>query len=194
MSRLRRFRRLGVPTALLWVGAAILAGELLGGVLAGFGGVYVVSSGSMAPAVQAGDAVVARSAPAAQVETGQVVTFRDIERGVFVTHRVASINREGTQLRFTTRGDANSGSESWTAGAETRLAVMVARIPAVGRLADWPVSEAGQALLYLLTALIFATGATRWIWEPSQNGLLTGHVPPAGARHRLKIPHRLPRR
>ena len=78
----------------LLVAAVVLAAAVLTGSL----GVQavLVRSGSMAPAIRAGDALVVRPVAAASVAVGDVVTFPDPHRpGRTLTHRVVQASSGG---------------------------------------------------------------------------------------------------
>ena len=63
-----------------------------------------ITSGSMQPALRPGDVVIATGAEVAKVQPGTIVVFEDPKRHDLVTHRVVSVNEDGT---FVTKGDAN---------------------------------------------------------------------------------------
>src|SRR5690349_106742 len=69
----------------------------------------VVSSGSMAPALDVGDLVVVEPFHGQRIHTGTVVVFDDQAAGRSTIHRVVKVADDGT---FTTRGDANPAADS----------------------------------------------------------------------------------
>lgn len=62
-----------------------------------------VDSGSMAPAIHTGDAIIIQKENA--YEAGDIITFYQEE--LYITHRI--VNRQGTQL--VTKGDANNAND-----------------------------------------------------------------------------------
>ena len=90
-------------------------------------------SGSMAPAIDAGDVVLARDATAAELRAGQIATIPDPLSGRLITHRVVSVARDGDRVTVVTRGDANDGSERWVLRADAPVGRVVGRIPLLGR-------------------------------------------------------------
>jgi signal peptidase len=105
-------------------------------------------SGSMAPSIAAGDVVIARGAPVADVAPGQVVGIEDPLSGRLITHRVVSVARSDGRVTVVTRGDANDASERWVLRGDASVQRMVARVPVVGRVLVWFSSP--------LTRLVFA--------------------------------------
>lgn len=71
----------------------------------------VITSGSMEPGVRPGDIVVIEpvDATATPLDVGDVATYRQPGSGRRVTHRIASVDDNGT---YTTKGDANQRADS----------------------------------------------------------------------------------
>lgn len=94
-----------------------------------------------------------------EVEVGDIVTFNDKERGRLVTHRVEEIKPETDIISFTTRGDANTGTEQWSLVRSGSMGKVDLRIPRLGyfvRSATYPALSAS-----LLTAVVLAFGVWR---------------------------------
>jgi signal peptidase I len=126
---------------------------------------HVEVSDSMRPALRAGDVVWLRDVAAREAEVGDVVAFPHPQRGDVVLHRVVSRRREGGRLAFTTRGDANTGVERWTATPGGTLGRATAvRVPHAGRavavLAGPPL-----AILASLAGLALAGLLLRRVWR-----------------------------
>ena len=90
---------------LRFVPLAILAGLFIVVLLVQPFHVYVVHTGSMAPALPLRSAVVVREGV---YQIGQPISFTI--HGETVTHRFVKYNRDGT---LTTKGDANQTNDSW---------------------------------------------------------------------------------
>ncbi|BCY06803.1 signal peptidase I [Actinoplanes sp. L3-i22] len=124
----------------------------------------VVVSGSMQPAIRAGDVVVTAPVPGKDIHAGYVIRFRDPSRpGRAVLHRVQRIGDDG---RLITKGDANRVADSTPVpvGAVTgmgRLRVPYAGLPMLWWLRrDYPkVALTGLALMTL--CLLVPAG---WGW------------------------------
>src|SRR5687767_6954777 len=129
--RARRPFRAAGRVGLAIVGLALATPLLMP--LAGFRPM-VVQSGSMAPTLLPGDAIVARTVSPAAVRVGQVVTFRDPSRqGMLLTHRVVERSRDAAGYTFVTRGDANTGEERWSIAENGKLGRLAVRVPGLGR-------------------------------------------------------------
>jgi len=68
---------------------------------------YVVLSGSMEPAMSAGDVIVAEAVPPSTISAGDVVTFAAAGETRPTTHRVIEVVETEQGLAFRTAGDAN---------------------------------------------------------------------------------------
>jgi signal peptidase len=98
----------------------------------------VVRSASMAPTLDVGDLIVVDEVRARDVAVGDIVTFDDRDRsGEVVTHRVVRVSDGGEDIRFETRGDANSTSERWSRPPDAVVPRLSLRVPAVGRALGW---------------------------------------------------------
>ena len=151
---------------------AAVAGLLIGLVLAaglptvvGLRG-FTVMSGSMEPAISTGDIVVNRQIVATAAKTGDVVTFSDPEgSGKLITHRVTSITPDGRQLRFITKGDANSGVERWSIPTGDRIGRVVYKLPQLGFYFAWTRKPFGLVGLVGVPALLLGGMELRKIWR-----------------------------
>jgi signal peptidase len=152
----------------------------------------VVTSGSMAPEIQAGDAVVIRQVTSAsQLRPGQVVTFYPTESSQLITHRIVYlatvvrrdengqvvVDQNGNELRdpyIRTKGDANA-TEDPNLTPATQVRGIVREVhPGWGFLLGLAHSPLGRLLLFAPPLLMLA-GAE-----------LISRVP-AGARARRRL-------
>lgn len=123
----------------LWFLAACMAVTLVP-ILFGWQS-YVIITGSMEPGISAGDVVLTSPHHDPGTLLGRVVSFEDPGRpGEVLTHRVVSINDDGT---LTTKGDANPTVDSVPVPIESvtglgRLLVMFVGLPVVWfRAGNW---------------------------------------------------------
>lgn len=118
---------------------------------------FTILSGSMQPAYGVGDVVLDEHIRPATARPGDVVTFNDPSReGATVTHRVERLTRSGEQVRFVTRGDANTASETWTVPVSGTIGRVRMRVPKVGWVLQWARSREGKLLLIALPAALLA--------------------------------------
>jgi signal peptidase len=126
----------------------------------------VERSGSMEPAIGAGDLLVAREISAHALRTGDVVTFPDAVRpGVLLTHRVVAVRRLGARVDVTTRGDANRTPEQWSIAAGDRVGRLALSVPRLGYVVAALDDRRLRSALILLACAAFAACALRRIWR-----------------------------
>jgi len=158
----------GLGSFLAWTVAGLVAGIALSMLvpLAFHARPLTVMSGSMEPTIHTGDVVMSRQVPPAQLQRGDIVSFRDPERGgLLVTHRVRTITRKGDKFTFITKGDANNSSERWRVAATDRVGHTMYRIPAIGRVLAFSHTRQGILMLVLLPLLVLAGLEIVSIWR-----------------------------
>ena len=88
----------------------------------------VVTSGSMEPEISAGDILIARPVPAAEIVVGDVVSMSTPALGATVTHRVVEVTADG----FILQGDANATADPQPYPAPDQVWRLAAVVPAAG--------------------------------------------------------------
>lgn len=124
---------------------------------------YLVTSGSMVPAMSPGDLIVVDpAAPGEGFSPPTTITFRDPARGL-VTHRVIkSEQAPNGEIQYTTKGDANPDPESGTVPQSALVGSVRYVVRDVGMPLQWAQQErwgplAAWGLLTLL-AIWLAVG------------------------------------
>lgn len=128
---------------------------------------FTVLTGSMEPAIAAGDVVVEERISPLDAGPGDVVTFQDPEdEDRLITHRVQTVHRDGGTLLFVTQGDANNASERWTISPDGDLGRVLYVIPSIGHAAVLTHTPAGLLLLLFVPLLLWAIDELIRIWRP----------------------------
>jgi signal peptidase len=128
---------------------------------------FTVLTGSMEPAIAAGDVVIEERISPLDAEPGDVVTFKDPEdQSQLITHRVRSIRRDGSSLRFVTQGDANNTVEHWRIASGGELGRVLYAIPWVGHLTVLTHTRIGLLLILFVPLLLLAIDELLRIWRP----------------------------
>lgn len=136
----------------------ILAALLWGFRLFGYE-VLVVQSGSMEPNYHVGALVYVKPVDAAELETGDVITF-ELGGGVRGTHRIIEVLEDNGSLSFRTKGDNNDDADVNPVLPEAILGEVKFTIPYLGFLISYIQQPPGTyvaisvvAVLLLLTIL-----------------------------------------
>ena len=179
---MRALRILGTGVGGFCVGLLLLIACLLSiGPLTG-SRVLTVMSGSMAPTIHTGDAIVVRKISPVDLRVGDVITFRDPADGKrLITHRLRSLRISGEQAHAVTKGDANTGMERWTIKRDGDVAVVRHQLPKLGFLLHWMRTQPGRLVFVVLPALLLCAFELRRIWRPSAGG------PGIGAHAQLRL-------
>ena len=90
----------------------------------------VVYSGSMRPAIDVGDVVIAVKVPASKVEEGDIIEFR--EGNITVIHRVIEVYQTKEARLLVTKGDANREPDSEPVFPGQVRGKVVLRVPKLG--------------------------------------------------------------
>jgi signal peptidase I len=158
----------GIGSYLTWTVVGLAAGLALSMLvpLAFHARPLTVMSGSMEPAIHTGDVVVSRQVHPDEVRRGDIVSFRDPERGgLLVTHRVRTITRKGDKFTFVTKGDANNSSERWRVAKTDRIGHTMFRLPALGRGLAFAHTRKGIVLLVMIPLALMGILEIASIWR-----------------------------
>lgn len=130
-----------------------------------------VLSGSMEPAISAGDVIIIRPlAPKEELKEGDVVTYKATNtkgatQQMLITHRVIgilSVNDKPTA--YMTKGDANDSKDLHPISRDQVVGVYVGRIPYFGYLAGFLRTPLGVILLLVIPGLLVIAGEVRKIY------------------------------
>ena len=114
-----------------------------------------VLSGSMRPAFNPGDLLITKEVPATELHVGDVVVLRNGNDYSLFSHRVVGINRTGSKIFITTRGDANPTTDMGKVEIYMNQTVPkgIGHIPWLGRVivyfTNHKVSAIGDMLILL---------------------------------------------
>ncbi len=129
-------------------------------------------TGSMEPGIRPGDVVVTVAKPAAQVEVGDVITYRiPVEDRRIETHRVVEVlhHRDGS-IAIRTQGDANENADPWTATLQDdqvwELKAVVPKLGSVIRAFRAPAVQHGIFWVALGGLLLLGLST---IWKKDQD-------------------------
>ncbi len=128
---------------------------------------YVVESSSMSPAIGAGDLVIVNDIAPAQIENGDIITFRRGTEGTIVTHRVVEIERTNGQYRFTTKGDANDAPDSQPVRGENVIGKVWFSVPLAGYIVAFGNTQFGLAALVVVPSVLLLVSELRDIYRSS---------------------------
>ena len=115
-----------------------------------FASAYIVTSGSMSPAIKTGSVVL--SVKSNSYRPGDVITFTTGDDKTFITHRI--IFKNYANNTYITSGDANNNLDRWTVNSESVKGKVLFTIPYAGYLANFAKEPYGFILLVIVPATI----------------------------------------
>ncbi len=127
----------------------------------------VVYSGSMEPTLGVGSLAFVERVPAAEVRTGDVITFSDPNgRARLVTHRVAEVvEAPGGGHAYRTKGDANAERDPWAIALPDGAGRLAFDVPYVGYVLWYAKTREARTALVLLLAGLVLVVLLRAIWR-----------------------------
>ena len=151
--------------AVLIAAVAVMSGMvavILGPRLAGWKS-EIVLSGSMEPALKVGGVAFVEPVPPADVEVGDIITYRSpADPGKQVSHRVIEVVNGEEGLSFRTKGDRNEEPDGQLVKAESVIGEVRFDLPYVGYAMDWLRHRDGLLLLLMaVPALLIIAGEVR---------------------------------
>jgi signal peptidase len=126
--------------------------------------VDTVLSGSMEPALHAGDMIVTRPVAAGTIREGDIVTYSSRSGNSHTTHRVVAVEREPA-LRFVTKGDANRDIDPAPIPAGQVAGVFAFSIPYLGILVGFIRTPLGLALTVGIPAVVLIAAELEKLWS-----------------------------
>jgi len=91
--------------------------------------IYIVLSDSMKPVMYKNDAVIIAKIDPATLKVGDVITFFAFESNTIITHRITEVHDTGFGYAFSTKGDNNNTSDSFTTPGDRVIGKYKFRIP-----------------------------------------------------------------
>lgn len=123
-----------------------------------------VMSGSMEPAISAGDLIVTAPVAANDVYTGDIITF--VSLNGLTCHRVTGITQ--SPLTYITKGDANAVTDSQKVMPDRVIGKVVLRVPMLGYASYYVRTPAGLIFTVVIPGLlIVGLEMKRMLWERS---------------------------
>lgn len=135
---------------------------------------FVVLSGSMEPAIGAGDVVVVESTTPDRIEEGDVITFTDgtnpdvSDRTDRVTHRVIEVNRSDDGVRFRTKGDANEDPDPGFVTPDQLIGEVWFTVPVIGRAVVFAGSRLGTVLLVVVPGVLLVVNELYAVYRDAE--------------------------
>lgn len=126
--------------------------------------IFVVQSGSMAPAIKMGSLVIVK--PANDYKIGDVITFGPYSRTKApTTHRIYDIKVVNGEPRYITKGDANNAPDTREIAKRDILGKVLFSIPYLGFAVAFAKKPLGFVLIVIVPAVIIIVDEIKNIYK-----------------------------
>jgi len=118
----------------------------------------------MSPNINSGDVVVTETTEIAEIQIGEVITFKQptaVGSEIYVTHRVINIVTKNGITQFQTKGDANEEPDIELVTSSNLIGKVVFTVPDIGYLPDNIKIPIGFILIISLPASLLIVGEVR---------------------------------
>jgi len=116
---------------------------------------YIVLSGSMSPAFDAGSLALVKPTAPSDIKSGDIITYKGLgSKEQFVSHRVMAVNELNGSITFTTKGDANDVTDPNPVQAENLVGRVTLAIPYLGYFMEYTKTKQGLLVLVIAPTLI----------------------------------------
>lgn len=100
--------------------------------------VFRITTGSMKPSFDTDTLILVKKTDPSEIQVGDVISFYSSDPaldGAVNTHRVTKIEQDGTEWKYTTKGDANNVPDQYGTDSEALIGKVVASSLMLGKLA-----------------------------------------------------------
>lgn len=100
--------------------------------------VFRITTGSMKPSFDTDTLILVKKTDPSEIQVGDVISFYSSDPaldGAVNTHRVTKIEQDGTEWKYTTKGDANNVPDQYGTDSEALIGKVVASSLILGKLA-----------------------------------------------------------
>ena len=127
---------------------------------------YIVLSGSMAPAFDTGSMVFVKPVEPEEIKEGDVITFRGSGDSSFLTtHRVMEIIGTRQDLEFITKGDANDVNDPYPVPGDNLVGRVALVVPYVGYLMAFGQTKQGMLVLIVVPGVLLIINESHKLYK-----------------------------
>lgn len=134
---------------------------------------YIVTGGSMAPAIPVGSAVVSERTRAVLIKEGDVITYVNRQEHI-VTHRVTEVVSDQLGRGFRTKGDANEDPDQEIVRPVNVVGRVWYHVPLVGYILHYANQSATKLAFLVLAIMIVGWQLQGWGFRRTVAATLAG--------------------
>lgn len=129
----------------------------------------IVISGSMSPAIRAGDMVFAHAVTPTDIQVGDIIMYTALDETTLIMHRVVEVGSGlYSKPQFITQGDANRNPEPNPVAADQVVGIVFFSIPFFGALIRFIKTPVGLILMIGVPLLVLLASELRLCWREGE--------------------------
>ncbi len=116
---------------------------------------YIVLSGSMAPAFDTGSVIFVKPMEPSDINEGDIITYRGLgDSDILTTHRVVEVMPLGQDFQYITKGDANEVEDPNPIPDKNLVGKVRLAIPYLGYLLNYGQTKQGMLVLIIVPGML----------------------------------------
>ena len=116
---------------------------------------FIIVSGSMEPKIQVNNLIITKKTDLNNIKVGDIISYKDDENNIIITHRVVNIIEQDGQTFFETKGDNNRSNDKKLVSYEQVQGKYLCTIPLVGSLIVYVKTPSGMGLTITFIVCIY---------------------------------------
>ena len=116
---------------------------------------FIVVSGSMEPNIPVNDIIITKKIKENNIKIGDVISYRDKENNIVITHRVVGIQNIDGQNFYETKGDSNKAPDKNLVAYSQIQGKYLFSIPLLGKVVNYVTTPRGMGLVLTFVICLY---------------------------------------
>ncbi len=116
---------------------------------------FIIVSGSMEPNIPVDNIIITKKARAEDIKVGDVISFKDKNEDIVITHRVVEVKNLNGIYFYKTKGDSNSSADQNLVPYSQIQGKYILKIPFLGKLITYVRTPRGMTLVLTFVICIY---------------------------------------
>ena len=116
---------------------------------------FIIVSGSMEPNIKTDNVIITKKINQEDIKVGDIISYKDIENNIIITHRVTNIVNQDGQTFYETKGDNNALKDKNLVSASQIQGKYLFTIPIIGKVISYVKTPSGMGLVLTFIICIY---------------------------------------